>query len=175
MLQISYLQARVPVGSAHSCQVLARGVAKLFRVGLYCTVHARSEAELAEACAKVKAAAASTLLEVQPATWRHLAGWTTTLPLVTDSLQMLRTMDNAALAAAFPLASPDLPAPAARRGPPVRGSPLRRGPRRSQLKALSGKSTAGGQQRADRGHERAPVSVVMGDSNGTGSAGHLAR
>ena len=36
----------------------------------------------------MKAAAASILLEVQPATWRHLQGWTTTLPLATDSLQM---------------------------------------------------------------------------------------
>jgi type IV secretory pathway VirB4 component len=90
---------------------LARGAAKLFRVGLYLTVHARTEDELLQACAQVKAAAASTLLEVQPATWRHLAGWTTTLPLATDSLQMLRTMDTQALAASFPFASPDLPAP----------------------------------------------------------------
>ncbi|WP_431893297.1 VirB4 family type IV secretion system protein [Micromonospora haikouensis] len=90
---------------------LARGAAKLFRVGLYLTVHARSEAELAQACAQVRAAAASTLLDVQPATWRQLAGWTTTLPLATDGLRMLRTMDTQALAAAFPLASPDLPAP----------------------------------------------------------------
>ncbi|MFY1656057.1 VirB4 family type IV secretion system protein [Micromonospora sp. WMMD1274] len=90
---------------------LARGAAKLFRVGLYLTVHARTEAELLDACAQVKAAAASTLIEVQPATWRHLPGWTTTLPLATDSLQMRRTMDTQALAAAFPLASADLPAP----------------------------------------------------------------
>ncbi|MCO1593751.1 DUF87 domain-containing protein [Micromonospora sp. RHAY321] len=92
-------------------QRLARGAAKLFRVGLYLTVHARTEDELLDACAQVRAAAASTLIEVQPATWRHLAGWTTTLPLATDSLQMLRTMDTAALAAAFPLASADLAAP----------------------------------------------------------------
>jgi type IV secretory pathway VirB4 component len=97
--------------AAELTQRLARGVAKLFRVGLYLTVHARSEPELLEACAQVKAAAASTLIEVQPATWRHLSGWTTTLPLATDSLQMRRTMDTQALAAAFPLASADLPAP----------------------------------------------------------------
>ncbi|QGN49777.1 DUF87 domain-containing protein [Micromonospora sp. WMMC415] len=90
---------------------LARGAAKLFRVGLYLTVHARTETELLEACAQVRAAAASTLLEVQPATWRHLAGWTTTLPLASDALRRRRTMDTAALAAAFPLASADLPAP----------------------------------------------------------------
>ena len=97
--------------AADLAERLARGVAKLFRVGVYATVHARTEPELAAACAQVKAAAASTLLEVQPATWRHLAGWTSTLPLATDSLGMLRTMDTQALAAAFPLASPDLPAP----------------------------------------------------------------
>ncbi|MGR6319958.1 ATP-binding protein [Micromonospora soli] len=97
--------------AADLAQRLARGAAKLFRVGLYLTVHARTEDELLEACAQVKAAAASTLIEVQPATWRHLAGWTTTLPLATDSLRMRRTMDTAALAAAFPLASADLPAP----------------------------------------------------------------
>jgi len=107
--------------AADLAERLARGVAKLFRVGLYCTVHARTEQELVEACAQVKAAAASTLLEVQPATWRHLAGWTTTLPLATDSLQMLRTMDTAALAAAFPLASPDLPATLPGDDPPTGG------------------------------------------------------
>ncbi|WP_052165641.1 ATP-binding protein [Micromonospora purpureochromogenes] len=97
--------------AADLAERLARGAAKLFRVGLYLTVHARTEAELLDACAQVKAAAASTLIEVQPATWRHLPGWTTTLPLATDSLQMRRTMDTQALAAAFPLASADLPAP----------------------------------------------------------------
>ena len=90
---------------------LARGAAKLFRVGLYMTVHARSEDELPHACTQVKAAAASTLLDLAPVTWRQLAGWTTTLPLATDSLRMLRTMDTDALAAAFPFASPDLPSP----------------------------------------------------------------
>ncbi|WP_442934990.1 VirB4 family type IV secretion system protein [Micromonospora sp. CPCC 205558] len=90
---------------------LARGAAKLFRVGLYLTVHARTEDELLQACAQVRAAAASTLLEVQPATWRQLPGWTTTLPLACDGLRMPRTMDTQALAAAFPLSSPDLPAP----------------------------------------------------------------
>jgi type IV secretory pathway VirB4 component len=100
---------------------LARGAAKLFRVGLYLTVHARTEDELVEACAQVRAAAASTLLEVQPATWRQLPGWTTTLPLGTDGLRMPRTMDTQALAAAFPLSSPDLPAPLPGDLPPTGG------------------------------------------------------
>jgi hypothetical protein len=87
------------------------GAAKLFRVGLYLTVHARTQPDLHVACAQVTAAAASTLIDVQPATWRHLPGWATTLPLCTNSLRMRRTMDTHALAAAFPFASADLPAP----------------------------------------------------------------
>jgi type IV secretory pathway VirB4 component len=51
------------------------------------------------------------LLDTQPATWRHLQGWLSTLPLACDALGMRRVMDTDALATAFPLASPDLPAP----------------------------------------------------------------
>jgi type IV secretory pathway VirB4 component len=105
-----YVQAAAE-DAADLAERLARGAARLFRVGLYLTVHARGELELLDACAQVKAAAASTLIDVQPATWRHLPGWTTTLPLASDSLQVRRTMDTQALAAAFPLASADLPAP----------------------------------------------------------------
>jgi type IV secretory pathway VirB4 component len=90
---------------------LARGAAKLFRAGVYLTVHARTLDELAEACAQARAAAASTLLDLVPVTWRHHTGWATTLPLGVDGLGLRRTFDTDALAAAFPLASADLPAP----------------------------------------------------------------
>jgi type IV secretory pathway VirB4 component len=100
---------------------LARGAARLFRVGLYLTVHAPTQAELADAIAEVRAAAASVLLDTQPATWRQLQGWTSTLPLGTDSLRMRRVFDTDALAAAFPLASADLPAPLPGQGAPAGG------------------------------------------------------
>ena len=102
---------------------LARGAAKLFRTGIYLTIHARTLDELAEASAQVRAAAASVLLDVQPATWRHHHGWTTTLPLGVDQVGMKRTLDTDALAAAFPLASHDLPAPAPGE-PPAAGGVL---------------------------------------------------
>jgi hypothetical protein len=89
---------------------LARGTGRLFRVGIYLTVHAPTLDELGENVAEVRAAA-STLLDTQPATWRQLQGWTTVLPLATDTLGMRRVFDTDALAAMFPLASPDLPAP----------------------------------------------------------------
>ena len=89
---------------------LARGEGKLFRLGLYLTVHAGSEDELAEEVAAVRAVAGSLLLVTAPATFRSLQGWVTTLPAGTDNLKLTRTMDTAALAAAFPFTSPDLPA-----------------------------------------------------------------
>ncbi|WP_203909635.1 VirB4 family type IV secretion system protein [Rhizocola hellebori] len=90
---------------------IARGHSKLFRVGLYLCVHAASLDELQESIAQVRAVAASVLLDTQPATWRQLQGWISTLPLATDTLRMRRVMDTEAIATMFPLASPDLPAP----------------------------------------------------------------
>jgi hypothetical protein len=88
---------------------LARGQTRLFRVGVYLTVHAPTRAALADAVAQVQAAAASVLLDTHPATWRHLQGWTSTLPLGEDTLRVRRVFDTDALALAFPLASSGLP------------------------------------------------------------------
>ncbi|WP_328808142.1 VirB4 family type IV secretion system protein [Nonomuraea antri] len=87
---------------------LARGHGRLFKVGLYATVAAPSEPELAAEVERVRALASSLLLDAQPATFRALQGWTTGLPLGVDSLGATRTFDTTALAAAFPFTSPDL-------------------------------------------------------------------
>ncbi len=91
---------------------LARGQGKLFRAGVYITVHARDDDELHAECERVRALAASLLLDAKPASWRSLQGWVTTLPLGVDALRMRRTMDTDALAASFPFTSPDLAVPA---------------------------------------------------------------
>ncbi|MET8149125.1 VirB4 family type IV secretion system protein [Actinoplanes sp. NPDC049668] len=100
---------------------VARGASRLFRAGHYLCVHAPGETDLVEAVAEVRAAAASVLLDTQPATWRQLQGWTSTLPLGVDSVRMRRVFDTDALAAAFPLASADLPAPLPGDGIPAGG------------------------------------------------------
>ena len=89
---------------------LARGEQRLFRVGLYLTVHARTEKGLEAECARVRSVCASMLLDAQPATWRMLAGWTSTLPVGVDALAQRRSFDTDALAAAFPFASAELSA-----------------------------------------------------------------
>ena len=88
---------------------VARGEGKLFRLGLYLTVHGEDPEDLAGQVAGVRALADSLLLSTAPATYRSLQGWVTTLPAGTDALKIRRTMDTAALAAAFPFSSPDLP------------------------------------------------------------------
>ena len=87
---------------------VARGEGRLFRTAIYLTVHADSEADLADEVAAVRALAASLLLDATPATYRTLQGWVTSLPFGLDPLRMRRTFDTDALAAAFPFASPDL-------------------------------------------------------------------
>jgi len=88
---------------------VARGEGKLFRAGLYLTVHGDDPEDLAGQVAGVRALADSLLLSTAPATYRSLQGWVTTLPAGTDALKLRRTMDTASLAAAFPFSSPDLP------------------------------------------------------------------
>ncbi|RKS70694.1 hypothetical protein BZB76_5170 [Actinomadura pelletieri DSM 43383] len=90
---------------------LARGQTKLFRVGLYFTVHAPDQEALEAECSQVRALASSLLLDAAPATFRPLQGLTTTLPIGVDGLRMRRTFDTQALAASFPFSSPDLDAP----------------------------------------------------------------
>ncbi|MBO4207183.1 VirB4 family type IV secretion system protein [Micromonospora echinofusca] len=100
------------VDAADLAERVARGAAKLFEVGIYVTVHARTVDELRAVAAGVRSAAASVLLDLQPATFRHQQGWVATLPVGVDALRMRRVLDTTALAAAFPLASADLAAPA---------------------------------------------------------------
>ncbi|MDA8285951.1 MAG: conjugal transfer protein TraC, partial [Actinomycetota bacterium] len=89
---------------------LARGEQKLFRVGLYLTVHAGSEKALEAERTRVRALCASMLLDAQPATWRTLQGWISTLPVGVDALGQRRSFDTDALAASFPFASAELSA-----------------------------------------------------------------
>ncbi|WP_280457289.1 PrgI family protein [Nocardia carnea] len=88
---------------------VARAEARLFRVGLYLTVHASSETELVDEVAAVRALAASLLVDTCPLSYRSTQGWVSTLPLGLDLVRLRRTFDTNALAAAFPFSSPQLP------------------------------------------------------------------
>ncbi len=89
---------------------VARAEARLFRVGVYLSVHAESETELADEVAAVRALAASLLVDTCTLSYRAAQAWATTLPLGLDLIRVQRTFDTTALAAAFPFDSPQLPA-----------------------------------------------------------------
>ncbi|WP_280264725.1 PrgI family mobile element protein [Nocardia wallacei] len=88
---------------------LARGESRLFRSGLYLTVHASSAGELAEQVSALRTLAASLLIDTCPLTYRAVHGWVATLPLGLDPIRTHRTFDSHALAAAVPFASAQLP------------------------------------------------------------------
>lgn len=98
--------------AADLAERVARGAARLFDVGVYVTVHGRTREEMAATAAGVRSAAASTLLDLVPTTFRHQHGWVTTLPMGVDGVGMRRVLDTSAVAAAFPFAAADLVAPA---------------------------------------------------------------
>lgn len=88
---------------------LARGESRLFRAGLYLTVHANSEDELAAQVGALRTLAASLLIDTCPTSYRAVQAWTATLPLGLDPVRLHRTFDSHALAAAVPFASAQLP------------------------------------------------------------------
>ncbi|MDT5119746.1 MAG: hypothetical protein QOE30_5485 [Mycobacterium sp.] len=98
--------------AADLAERVARGASKLHHGAIYVTVHGRTLDEMHDTAAGVRSAAASMLLDLQPATFRQHLGYTTTLPLGVDALGMRRIFDTESLAAAFPFASGDLAAPA---------------------------------------------------------------
>jgi len=51
---------------------VARGEGKLYRLGLYLTVHAASSEELADEVTAVRSLAASLLMDAKPTTYRSL-------------------------------------------------------------------------------------------------------
>jgi type IV secretory pathway VirB4 component len=88
---------------------LARGESRLFRSGLYLSVHADTKEELNERTDRVRALCASLLLHTVPTSFRSLDGWLSSLPLGLDRLGLRRAFDTEALAASFPFAAVDPP------------------------------------------------------------------
>ena len=87
---------------------VARASAKLFKAAIHLTAYADTLDDLDQVLAEVKGLLAAQLATTTPATFRHLEGWTATLPVGMDRLGPARTLATEALAACLPIASPDL-------------------------------------------------------------------
>lgn len=87
---------------------IARGDGRLFKLGLYFTVKASTPETLEAEVHKVRALAASLLMDPRPVTFRAFDGWLTTLPIGIDAIGLRRTFDTKALSSCFPFASAEL-------------------------------------------------------------------
>ncbi|RKS04985.1 uncharacterized protein DUF87 [Nocardiopsis sp. Huas11] len=101
-------QVTAAADAAEIADRIATGQGRLFRVGVYITVHAPTLEALEAELQQLKALCASLLVDVAPATFRTLQGWISTLPLGTDVLGMGRSMDTDAASTLLPFTSPEL-------------------------------------------------------------------
>lgn len=88
--------------------LLARGQEKLFQFGMYVTIYAESEQIMEKLQTDIESILGSKLILTKPAMLRMEHGWTSTLPLCLDELDISRNMNTSPLATSFPFSSSDL-------------------------------------------------------------------
>ena len=81
---------------------------KLFKFGLYITVYADSLEELNKIETSIRSILDAKLAYSKPAIYQQVEGFNSTLPIVTDELQINTTMNSGPIAATFPFVSSDL-------------------------------------------------------------------
>lgn len=84
------------------------GAEKFFRLGLYFTISAKSEDELAFITHKVETLLGQQMVLTKAASAQQEQGLNSTIPQFTDELQIRRNMDTGALSTTFPFTSADL-------------------------------------------------------------------
>ena len=81
---------------------------KLFKFGLYITVYANSLEELNKTETSIRSILDAKLAYSKPAIYQQDSGFNSTLPIVSDQLQITTTMNSGPIAATFPFVSSDL-------------------------------------------------------------------
>lgn len=87
---------------------LQQGTEKFFRFGLYITLYAQSIEELNRMSQSVEAILESQLVYIKPAVLRMEQGFSSTRPLMTDTLDIANNLNTAPLSTTFPFVSADL-------------------------------------------------------------------
>ena len=88
--------------------VLQRGEVRLFQFGLYFTVYATSAEELRTLSEQLESTLGGLLIYTKEALFQMEQGFTTTLPLCMDKLNILRNFDTGSLSSSFPFTSSEL-------------------------------------------------------------------
>lgn len=84
------------------------GEERFFRFGLYFTVFGKSQDELEFISHKVESMLGQQLIYTKPATSQQEQGFDSTIPQLSDQLQIRRNMSTGALSTSFPFTSADL-------------------------------------------------------------------
>ncbi|MEK9155827.1 MAG: DUF87 domain-containing protein [Patescibacteria group bacterium] len=88
--------------------VLQRGEVRLFQFGLYFTLYAKSLEELKTMTEQLESTLGGLLIYTKESLFQMEQGFTATLPLMHDKLEILRNLDTSSLSSTFPFTSSEL-------------------------------------------------------------------
>lgn len=84
------------------------GEDRFFRLGLYVTIYGNTLEDLEEIVKKIESTFGTSLIYTKPSTIQMEQGFTSTLPLGSDLLQVKRNMDTGAISTSFPFTTANL-------------------------------------------------------------------
>ncbi|EKE25141.1 MAG: hypothetical protein ACD_5C00274G0002 [uncultured bacterium] len=87
---------------------LQQGTEKFFRFGLYITVYGKTIQELDKANQEIESILEAQLVYIKPAVLKTEQGFSSTLPLANDELDVANNLNTAPLSTTFPFVSADL-------------------------------------------------------------------
>lgn len=87
---------------------LTSGQQRIFKVGLYFTVYAKSQQELQQTTEQLISTLGGLLIYTKQSIFQMEAGFHTTLPLCEDELQITKNLDTNSLSTSFPFVSAEL-------------------------------------------------------------------
>ena len=87
---------------------LQQGTEKFFRFGLYMTIYGKSEEEIDKSHGQIEAMLEAQMIYVKPAVLKVEAGFSSTLPLANDAIDIGNNLNTAPLSTTFPFVSADL-------------------------------------------------------------------
>lgn len=88
--------------------VLQRGEIRLFQFGLYFTIYGKTPEELQSLVEQLESTLGGMLIYSKESMLQMEEGFTTTMPLMTDQLDVLRNLDTGSLSSTFPFTSSEL-------------------------------------------------------------------
>ena len=88
--------------------LLARGQEKLFQFAMYLTIYDQDAEHLKKTQTDIESTLGGKLVLTKPSVFQMEHGWTSTLPLCLDELEISRNMNTSPLATSFPFSSCDL-------------------------------------------------------------------